>query len=383
MPRLIFLLLILVVPASAFAATTPASFSAGRTVLSASTSPGNAYAIGISVVVTAPSLGDVTLAGGSLLSAAPIQGDALFIGGSINSRASVEGDVRAIGGNIILERPIAGDLVAFGFSVSDMSRPKGSVFIGGANVTLVAGAGGPVTIYGNNIFLDGEFSSDVRIFSSGRVRLAPTAVIRGSLSYEAPEPAVIPASVVIEKGITYTNATYLPDAGTSRLLAYVSIGFFLFVRILGALILAGLLAGLFPRLAESVVQHLYTRDIRSILLTMLLGFGILVATPVLLTLLLLTFVGMGLALLLLILYVLLLLLAVMYSGILIGSIFARRFARRETVLWRDGVLGMLVFSLIALLPIIGLPLLSVLMLFTAGTLLQLFFNFVFPRNTSE
>ena len=56
--------------------------------------------------------------------------------------------------------------------------------------------------------------------------------------------ASIPASATVAGGVEYTDASYLPDAGTSRVLALVSIGFFLFVRILGALILAGLLAGL-------------------------------------------------------------------------------------------------------------------------------------------
>ncbi|MDD2657725.1 MAG: hypothetical protein PHD04_03660, partial [Candidatus Pacebacteria bacterium] len=206
----------------------------------------------------------------------------------------------------------------------------------------------------------------------------------GSLSYEAPEPAAIPASATIIGSIEYTSASYLPDVGTSRTLAFASVGFFLFARVLGALILAGLLAGLFPRLAEAIAFRAYTKP-RSVLLTMLLGFAILVATPVLLILLSLTFVGIGLALLLGTLYVLLVLLSLLYAGILIGALFARRFAHRDTILWRDGALGMLAFSLIALVPFIGLLVVLLLTIFTAGALLKLFFQFAFPHeeHTSE
>lgn len=369
----------LLLPTSAFAAQSPASFSSARALLVASSSPGNAYAAGVSVVVTAPVAGDLSVVGGSVIAAAPVNGDALLLAGSISSRARMAGDLRALGWRISIEEPVLGDLVALGVSVHDSGRVAGSVFIAAADVTLTNGALGPVTIYGNNVSLAGDFAGNIKVIASGHLTLAASTTIRGKLVYEAPEATAIPASATIVGGVEYTSASYLPDAGTSRILALVSIGFFLFVRILGALILAGLLAGLFPRLAESIAERAYTKRPRSTLLSMLLGFAILVATPVLLILLSLTFVGIGLALLLFIAYILLVLLAGIYAGILLGSIFARRFLGRETVLWHDGVLGMLALSLIALVPALGLFVAFLLTAFSAGTLLQLFFQFAFPH----
>ena len=372
---LIFFLL----PASVFAARPPASFSVARSLIAASSSPGNAYVAGVSVVTTAPVAGDLSAVGGSIVVAAPVQGDGLLFAGSISSRAPVKGDFRAWGGSINIEEPVAGDLVSFGFSVRDSGRATGSVFIAAVDVAVTNGASGPVTIYGNNISLAGNFANNVTVTTSGRLTVAASTTILGKLSYEAPEAATIPTSVTVVGGIEYTNASYLPDAGTSRILAIVSIGFFLFVRILGALILAGLLAGLFPRLAEAIAERAYTKHPRSILLTMLLGFAILVATPVLFMLLSLTFVGIGLAFLLLLMYFLMALLAIIYAGILLGSVFARRFTERDTVRWHDGVLGMLALSLIALVPVIGLFVALLLTIFSAGALLQLFFHFAFPH----
>lgn len=376
---LLFALALFLLPASAFAARPPASFSAARSLLSASSSPGNAYAAGASVVVTAPVAGDLSAVGGSIIAAAPVGGDELLIAGSISSRARVAGDVRAAGWNTDIEESIAGDLVAFGYFVYDAGRAGGSVFIIAANATLANGAGGPVTIYGNNISLAGDFAGDVSIVASGRIALAASTTVRGKLSYESPDTAFIPASATIVGGVEYTNASYLPDVGTSRALALISIGLFLFARVFGALILAGLLAGLFPKLAEAVAARVYARRARDILLTALLGFATLAATPVLLVLLSLTFVGLGLALLLLIFYALAAFLAVMYAGILLGSIFARRFATRDIVLWRDGVLGMLALSLITLVPVVGIFAALLLTVFSAGALMQIFFDFAFPR----
>ncbi len=373
------LLILLLIPASVLAARGPASFSAGRSLVVASSSPGNAYFAGVSVVSTAPVAGDLSVFGGSVVAAAPVMGDELLLAGSISMRAPVAGDLRAVGGSIDIEGPVAGDLAAFGFSVHSSSRTLGSSFVIAANIALFGGAGGPVTAYGNNVSLSGEFSGDVSIVAAGHISLAPDTVIRGKLSYQAPDVAAIPDSATVIGGIEYTSASYLPDAGTSRALALASIGFFLFARVLGALILAGLLAGLFPKLAEAVVDRAYVGRARSVLLTTLLGFAILVATPVLIALLTLTFVGIGLAFLLLIIYALLALFALLYAGILLGGVFARRVMKREDILWRDGMLGMLALSVVALVPVIGVLAASLLTVFAAGALLQIFFHFAFPR----
>lgn len=386
MARIFFIVLVvLILPASAFAARGPAAFSAGRSLVTASSSPGNVYLAGISVVNTAAVTGDLSAVGGSIITAAPVSGDEFLLAGSIYSRDRVGGDFRAVGGSLSIEEPIAGDLVAVGYSMRDSGRTGGSVFIVAANTTLSNGAAGPVTIYGNNVSLSGDFANNVHIVAIGRVALAASTTIAGKLSYQAPEPAIIPESAVIIGGVEYTNASYLPDAGTSRILAIISIGFFLFVRILGALILTGLLAGLFPRLAETVAERAYTARPSRVMLTILLGFAVFVVTPVLFLILALTFVGIGLALLLFISYFFIVLLSLAYAGILLGSLFSRRYMNRENVLWHDGVFGMLALSLIALVPYIGVFIVLLLTMFTSGALLLIFFNFAFPHeeNTPE
>ncbi len=149
--------------------------------------------------------------------------------------------------------------------------------------------------------------------------------LRGKLSYQSPEEASIPESAVIHGGVVYTNASFLPDVGTSGVLSLISVGFFLLVRILGALILAGLLAGLFPRLAVKIVDGAIAMRPTRILLTTLLGFALFVVAPVLALLLALTFVGLGLALLFVVVYILLAFLALLYASILIGSLLVRPF----------------------------------------------------------
>lgn len=373
--------LLLLAPASAFAAVS--SFSADRSLITASSSPGNAYAAGASVIIAAPVGGDLSAVAGTLVVTTPIAGDALVAGGSVHTRARITGDLRAFGGSITVERPIGGDFSAIGFSVHGGARPSGSVFIIAARTDLVSGASGPVMIYGNDISLAGDFGSDVTLMASGRVTLAASTTIAGTLRYEAPEPAVIPESVRIAGGIEYASTSYLPNSEVAHRLAVASLGIFLLARIVGALILAGLLAGLFPKLAEAISHRAATASARTVLLTMLLGFAALVATPIFLLLMALTFVGIGIALLLLICYALLTLLAYLYAGIVIGSQLARRFGERTGVLWRDGVLGMLALSVIGLIPILGWIIVFLITTFTAGSLILLFFHFAFPKDSRK
>lgn len=380
------LLVLLLLPTSALAAESrmaPASFSAGQTLVAASSSPGNSYAVGASVVLTAPVAGDFSVFGGSVVTAAPVTGDNLILAGSVSSRASVFGDFRAVGGSVDIGEKVSGDLFAAGFSVRDSGRVGGTVFIIAANATLSNGAAGPVTIYGNNISLAGSFSDDVTIIASGRITLAASTTIAGKLAYEAPEPATIPTSANVLGGITFSNASYLPDVTTSRFLAFLSIGIFLIVRIIGAILLAGLLAGLFPGFAETIITRVFRDRPRDILLALSLGFAVCVAGPIVIVLLMLTFVGIGLAFLLTIFYFLLVLLSIMYAGIVTGGMLARHFTKREQVLWHDGVLGMAVLSLVSLIPYVGLPIVFFLALFSAGTLLQIFFRFAFLREDAK
>jgi hypothetical protein len=376
LPALVALLFL---PATSYAAHTPSSFSEGQQLLIASSSPGNVYAAGASVVVAAPVAGDLSVVGGSIISATLIAGDELFLGGSISSRSHVDGNLRVAGGTISVDDPVGGDLVAFGLSVDDLGSVGGSVFIVAADTELTGGADGPVIIYGNNVSLGGTFGGDVTVVASGRVALAAGTKIAGKLTYQSPEEAIVPSSAVVHGGVLYTNASYLPDVGTSRILSLISIGVFLVIRVLGALILAGLFAGLFPRLNAQFVEDTVNLRPSRILLTTLLGLAVFIATPVLALLLMITFVGIGLALLFLIVYAFLALLALLYAGILIGALIARRFSHRTLVLWHDGVLGMLILSIITLVPYIGLFVALLVTAFSAGMLLIIFFNFAFPH----
>lgn len=365
----------LLLPAGALAAA-PATFTSGNSVLLSTSTPGNSYAWGGTVTVTAPVAGDLSASGGTVLADAPVAGDALLAGGTVAAKAPVAGDLRALGGSVTIVGAVGGDVVALGGSVEEAGGGR-SVYVVAAEAA-VAGAKGPVTVYANNVALSGTFSDDVRIVALGRVSLASTTVIRGALTYEAPEEASIPASARIEGGVHYTGASYLPSSGEAHALALASFGIFLFFKILGSLLLAGLLTGLFPEVAQTLADRTRSAPMRRALLSILLGFAELIVAPALALLLALTFVGLGLALLLAALYVLFLTAAFVGGAVVLGALIASRLFKRTELRAGDAVLGMLVLYLIWTIPWVGWPFVFLLTIYALGALSYLAYHFAFP-----
>ncbi len=369
-------LLLLLAPVGLFAATVESA----RTLVVSEPPAGNTYVFGGDLTVAAPITGDLTGGGGSITVSSAVAGDTLLAGGSVDIRKPILGDARLVGGRITIEDSVAGDLVALGGMVIVKSTPE-FVWIGAGNASLENGAKGPVTIYGGTVALAGTFTGDVTVTASDRITLASGTMIHGSLRYDAPQQADIPADAKIDGGVTYTGKSYLPTTQEAQTFAVAGAGIFFLVRILAAVIAAGLLAGLFPHFAQAVADRTLSFSLKRFILLALLGFGVLVATPVLVLLLLVTFAGAGVAFVLLAAYVLLLLVSYLYAAVIAGAALARQIVKREVFYWRDAVVGMLALSVISLVPVLGGLVFIVLFATAAGAVVSLFYRFAYPKDS--
>jgi hypothetical protein len=370
---LAWLLLPLLVPAAASAATV----TGARNLVVSEAQPGNAYFAGVDLTVAAPVAGDLAAAGASVTVSEPVGGDAMIAGGTIDVRKPVAGDLRAAGAHVTIESSVGGDLVVAAGAIDATGTPAYAYLVGG-RVSLTAGANGPVRIYGANVSLAGTYAGDVTVTASDRLSLAPGTIIKGSLRYDAPQEADIPPDARIDGGIHYTGTSFLPTTQEAHTFALAGAGVFLIVRVLAALIAAGLLAGLFPAIADAVA----TRSLRSLprfgLLT-LLGFAVGVATPILIVLLAVTFAGIGVAIVVGAAYALLIAVSYLYAGVIAGAALARRVMKRDAVLWRDAVIGMLILALVASIPFVGWIVLIVLWAAAAGSVVSIVYSAAFPH----
>ncbi len=373
--RTILLALVFLAPLGVFGATT----AADETVELSVSPTDNAYLAGAEVRVTAPLPADLLAAAGSLLVHSFVAGDALLIGGTVEVTEGTGGDVRVAGGRVLIEGDVGGDVAILGAAVTMTGTGK-EIRVAGGTVELRGGATGPVTVYGANVYLSGEFLSDVHIVASDHVTLGDNTVIKGALEYNAPQEAGIPSSAVIDGGVRYTGSSaFLPTAKEAETFALAGLGVFLLVRLLAGAIAAGLLAGLFPSFSHLLTKEALMRSWKRFALLVLLGFAVLIVTPVLLILLVATFVGIGIAALVGAAYLLALVLSYLLAAIFAGALLMRLLAKRWSVSWKAALLGAVALYLLTLVPFVGSLVSFVLSLAALGALSFVFYRSAFGR----
>ena len=379
MTRLIAVFALLALPLAASAST----LQSARTIVLSEPQSENAYLTGTDITLVAPLAGDFLAAGGTVVANGPVAGDVMLVGGTIRVDKPVGGDVRAFGGEVTVTAPVAGDLILLGGTVVASTSARDTRIAGGS--VKLMGAAGPVIIYGSDVTLSGNFTGDVTIEASDNVIVAEGTHITGVLRYNAPQQIVVPPSAAIDGGALYIgSSSFLPSTEEAHTFAIAGATVLFIVHLAAVLILAGLLAGLFPAFTERVVERtLVARSPRRFVLLALLGFAIFVATPILVLILLFSFVGIALALVLTAFYALLVMLAYVYAGILAGAALAHGLLKRYVVTWKEAVLGMLVLYFIGIIPVAGMLVKFVLMMAALGAIASLSYLFAFRRSQDE
>lgn len=376
MPRVFFAALLLALaPLGAHAST----FQASETVTVAEPPAGASYLAGVDVRVATTLPSDLLSVAGTLHTNAPVIGDINAAAGSATFSATTTGALRALGGAIRIDGDVGGEVVALGTSIIVTGHIK-DIHAAGTNIDIRNGADGAVALYGGTVTLAGDFSKDVRVVASDRIIIAPGTHIKGSFEYNAPQEVEAPASAIIDGGVHYIgSSSFLPSASEARTFAIAGVGLFFLVRLVAAILAAGLIAGLFPVLANEVAEEALGTSVKHAVVLALIGFIAIIATPLATILLIASFVGIGIAALVGAAYLLLLLLAYVYAATLAGAAIMRTVFKRRDVPWKAAVVGMVALFLIGLVPAAGFLVTFVLSLIALGTLLKIFYRFAFKR----
>lgn len=380
MMRALVILLALFLPTALFAAT----FDGERTLTVNEPSVGNTYLAGAEVTITAPVADDLMVFGGTINLFAPVAGDAFLAGATVDIGQPIAGDLRAGAGRILVKENVAGDAVLGAGTLTMLGNAGGEVRVAGAQVRLLGGSTGPVTVYGGDVLLAGEFENGVEVLASDRLTLAEGTVIRGALKYNAPQEAGIPESARVEGGVEYTGtASYLPTLEEAQTFAVAGAGVLFLVKVLAVLVLVSVVAGLFPQFTETAVSRLTHRSVDRLVLSFLLGFALMVATPVLMLLLVLSFVGIGLAVMLAALYVLALIGAYIAASATIGTLIRRLLFKGRFVTWLNALLGALVLQVLGTVPVLGSVLVFIAVAAALGAVGIMAYRHAFKRMSVE
>jgi hypothetical protein len=310
------------------------------------------FAAGNSVTLDQPVAGDLIAAGGKLDMATTVGGDAVLTGGKVQVDGKIAQALYLIGGRLTITGQVGRNARVGGGQVefTAPSEVAGNLSVGGGEVTLKGRVKGYLQVAGGKVVIDGVLDGDVQA-RAGQLELGPKARIAGKLSYASREELKRDPAAQVLGGVerlAVPGGWPMPEDvehGMGRGGSWV--------WTLGLMVVAAAWVMALPGFAQQVASTLRNR----FPLSLLLGFAMLVCTPVAAVLFMATIIGVPLGLATLALYPVLLLLAYVSTGMALGDWAAARwqfeFLSSQSGRVVAAVLGVLAVGLLARLPWAG------------------------------
>ena len=291
--------------------------------------------------------GDLITAGGNVVISGDVSMDIFAGGGNISILSNVGDDVRVGGGTVVIAGRVGGDLLIGGGNVN-ISGPGvgGDAVMGGGNVRIGAPVAGNLLAGGGNIYINAPIGGDVKI-DAQKVTLGKNAVITGNLTYKATEEMVKESGAVVKGKVDFQKRTTRA--------APVKV----FAGIISAFILWKFLALLACALTVGLVLRRYSREIVELAVKrpwFEMGRGVLfmILTPLLSIILLVTLVGIPFGIAGILGFILVMIFAWIMTPVILGSVIYRYFSKEELeISWKTILLGVFIYALLGLVPIIG------------------------------
>lgn len=312
----------------------------------------NYFASGDRVTVSGTVNGDAYIAGGTVLIDGTINGDLLVAGGNITIRGKVTRDVRAAGGNITISSNVGGNITTAGgdINITDAAQLAGSLVVVGGNAEIFTPVPKGITMGVGNATIGSAIGGDINA-GVGQLSLTPQASVSGNVTYWSDRKLDLAQGASVSGNITQNTPSRESSHAAENTVRGVLTGLSVILKILGfvyILILGLLLVFLMPGYSRTTGETILSQPAKSLLV----GFIALLVTPFIIFLLFLGIVTIPLALLLLVLYIILLSVVKIFAAIAIGQQLAKSFNWRLHLAWLF-LIGLVVYEVVTLVPIIG------------------------------
>lgn len=309
---------------------------------------GDYFAVGERVTIAGTVNGDAYVAGGNVIVEGVINGDLITAGGTVNVRGKVTQDVRAGGGQVTVSGDVGGNVTLVGGSleVADSAKIAGSLVSAGGNLSVFAPIGKGATIGAGSTTIGNLINGNVTA-GVGELALTPNAKVDGDLTYWSDSDAQIQDGAEVSGKTTHNfpqkKEKQEPKKALGGLFAFFKIASFL-----AALLIGLILIKFVPVFTKTTTEALSKKPVPS------LGVGLaaVIITPILILIFAITMVGIPLALILLTLFLITLYLSKIFVSIAIGRKIVE-ITNQKAGDYAVFILGLLLYTLIALIPILG------------------------------
>lgn len=276
-----------------------------------------------------------------------IDGDLFIAGQSATINGTVKGSVFTAGQDITINGVVENSIYVAGATLKIKSQTKGSAFLAGQNIYIEDSAviERDVFVGGTNVYQNGVVNGDL---SSSSDALSIGGKIGGDLNYSSKNKVDLLTGSEVAGETTWKEIKSEPSKASKTIFTTGVL-----IKVLYS-IAASLVIWLFVKLIRptfwsNLAEKITLSPVRA------LGFGALavVLIPIFSILLLFTVIGIPLSFILLSLYGLVLYVSKIIFSVFIGFWFQKRFNWSNAQSFWSFLLGLIVLSILGIIPIIG------------------------------
>jgi len=320
---------------------------------------GDYFAFGPVTEISGTVNGDVYAFAGQVLIDGQINGDVIGAGGRVKISGAVAQDVRVVGGHVTITGNIGRNLtVAAGnVELASSAAVRGGLVAAGGNIDLSSPVGGNSKIAAGTLIVSNRIGGDVDA-AVGTLRITSKGEIQGNLNYWSDREASISEGARIGGKISRSAPPRKPELWPALVAGWV---FLLAVSFVSTLILGLLSIRFLPGFHSSTVAVLKERPWMSLGI----GFVSVIVIPVICLLLFATVLAIPIALILTAAFFILLYWARIFAISRIGEAILGRF-RAAPGRFAAFLVGLIVYYLLAIIPVIGWLVIILVVLFGLG-----------------
>jgi len=309
------------------------------------------FAAGEKVEIYGTVNGDVYVAGGQITIDGTINGDLLAAGGTININGKISQNVRIVGGQISINADIGKNVSLAGGNIQIDSSTKipGNLVIGAGTINIMAPVGKEVNLAGGDVTIGNEVKGDTQA-AVGDLRLTPKAHLFGNLTYWSQNKASIDESAKVDGNISQTIPPQIQKPNEQSIRS-VFRGFKLFAEIfsfISTLVIGLLIVLLFPKFTVDTANLIDNKTF----LSLGIGLAALIITPILAIILMITLIGFIPGLLIFIWYFIAIYFSKIFVIFYIGQLANNQLSEESKPIL-SFIIGIIIFYLITLIPVIG------------------------------
>ncbi len=327
----------------------------------------NLYTAGRDVRVASATSGDLHIAGGKISVDGNVEQDAAIGGGEVSINAPIGGDVQAFGGAVTVNAAIGGDAIILGgdIKLTDKSSVAADLVIWGGNVSIEGPISGTVKIHGGNVYINSKIEKDIKVNAGDNLTFGSKAEVLGKVTYKGQREAMVNDGAKVGT-IDFSRQTKPNSAGHAAA-RIVTLGFVL--SLLAAIAAALLVFKLLPSTSREIILGMEQKPWVN------LGIGVLglIVTPIAAIILMVMFVGWYVALLGIFGYILFLMLAGLAASVYVGAWLIKMLTKKDGLVidWQAIVIGIVVFGILKMIPVIGWIITMGLMLIAFGSMIRM------------